>query len=85
MCVSAPVDASRAFSLALISHLFLDTYLFSNETEKEDMDSGRWGGGEDLGCVEGEETVIKIYYMKKIYSQKKNKKQNTHTIEFTEQ
>lgn len=43
---------------------------FSQEREKEDMDLGGWGGGEDLGGVGGRETTIKIYFIKKCFQLK---------------
>lgn len=32
------------------------------------MESGKYGAGEDLGGVGGEEIAIRIYYMKKLSS-----------------
>lgn len=40
--------------------------LFSKEDEKEVGELGGCGGGEELGENEGEETVIRIYYMRNL-------------------
>lgn len=51
--------------------------LFSNEEEEERV--WIWVGGVDLGGVEGEETVIRIYCMEKQkrFSTKTKKKSST--------
>jgi hypothetical protein len=41
-----------------------------NDTQKGVDPDGR-GGGEELGRVEGRETIINIYYVRKIISNKK--------------
>lgn len=45
---------------------------FLTETEKVVDLNGR-GGGKELGDVGGGETVVRIYYIKKIYFQEKKK------------
>jgi hypothetical protein len=40
--------------------------LLSNETQKRGT-SGREGCGEELGGIEGGETVIRIHYVRKFY------------------
>lgn len=37
------------------------------------MDSGGWGVGEGLGGLPGEDAVIRIYYMRKLYCKLKRK------------
>lgn len=37
------------------------------------MDSGGWGVGEGLGGLLGEDAVIRIYYMRKLYCKLKRK------------
>lgn len=37
------------------------------------MDSGGWGVGEGLGGLPGEDVVIRIYYMRKLYCKKEKK------------
>lgn len=44
----------------------LEACLFSNESQKG-SGSGKEGSGEELESIEGEVTIIKIYYMRKIY------------------
>ena len=55
--------------IKIISVTFLDSYLFSNERERErarrNIDLSGWADGEDLRGVGGAETIIRIYCMKK--------------------
>jgi hypothetical protein len=54
----------------------LDACLFSNEREKQ-VDLGGTGGQEELGRVEGRETIVRIYYVrgkKSIFNKRVHKK-----------
>jgi hypothetical protein len=66
--------------MLLLFHLFLfyyyplnyplETCLFSNDWKSGGgLDPDRRGGGEELGGIEGGESVISIYYIRKIYFQ----------------
>lgn len=53
MCVSCTFCLSFFYS---VFHLFL-------KREKEDMELGGWGGGVDLGEVEGRDTTVRVYFI----------------------
>lgn len=66
LCVQVSVSpcAPWAFSVSLFALLVLyfETYLVSNEKERERVHLGGWGCGEDLGVWE---TAIRKHCMKK--------------------
>lgn len=49
--------------------------MFSNQKQKEVNPDGR-AGGEDMGGTEGEDIVVRIYYVRKIVSKKGKTCQN---------
>lgn len=44
---------------------FIISCLSSSGTEKQGVELGKWGGGEDLGEDKGGGTVIRIYCIEK--------------------
>lgn len=60
----------------IISYYYpLEACLFSDEPQKG-SGSGKEGSGEELESIEGEVTIIKIYYMRKIYIFNKKKRRD---------
>jgi len=50
----------------IISYYYpIDVCSFSNERQKRGVDLDRRGNGEELGGIQGGETVIRIYYVTK--------------------
>jgi hypothetical protein len=57
----------------IIFYYPIEVFSFSNERQKRVDPDGR-GSGEELGGVEGKESVIRIYYVRNKSFQSKNKK-----------
>lgn len=77
--VSEFIYASRAFALFFLFvlwfvWLFVCLPICFLKKEKEDVELDNWGDAKDLGRDEGEETMIKIFYLRNISFQltKKN-------------
>lgn len=63
MCVCMCLHCACFLSFFYSGLFVFILYLFSNATERRNMELSIWGGGEDVGGDGGGEANIKIYFI----------------------